>query len=263
MSALGLLILVFVLLCAGAAAGFFVSSRLPERHRASDSMDVVQLAVGLLATFAAIVLGLLTSSVSSSYETAYERQGAFAGQLAQVDRCLRDYGPETKATRAKLRSYVAAVIVSTWPSEPAPADVAVPETNMRRTGEDPILTDLIDEIGIDTRSLQPMDRLRQSVAAACMGQYDDMVKSRWAVIEGVHGSISTPFYWILVAWLVVLFANFGLRARPNALNVIVIGLCAISISTAVFVIVDMDNPYGGLFGISSEAMRNALADMMR
>jgi hypothetical protein len=54
---------------------------------------------------------------------------------------------------------------------------------MRRTGEDPILTDLIDEIGIDMRSLQPTDRLRQSVAAACMAQYDDMVKSRWAVVN--------------------------------------------------------------------------------
>jgi len=260
---LWLLILVFVLLCAGAAAGFFVSSRLPERHRAPESMDVVQLAVGLLATFAAIVLGLLTSSVSSGYETAYQTQAAFAGQLAQLDRCLRDYGPETQATRAKLRTYVAAVIVSTWPSEPAPADVAVPYTNMRRTGEEPILTNLIDEIGIETRSLEPTDRLRQSMAAACMGQYDEMIKSRWAVIESVHGSISTPFYWLLVAWLVILFASFGLRAPPNALNVIVIGLCAISISTAVFVIVDLDHPYGSLFGISSEAMRNTLVDMMR
>jgi hypothetical protein len=263
MSALGLVILVFVLLCGGAAAGFFVSLRLPERHRAPESMDVVQLAVGLLATFAAIVLGLLTSSVSSGYETAYQTQGAFAGQLAQLDRCLRDYGPETQATRAKLRSYVAAVVVSTWPSEPAPAGVAIADTNMRRTGEDPVLTNVIDEIGIETRSLQPTDRLRQSVAAACMSQYDDMVKSRWVVIEGAHGSISTPFVWILVAWLVILFAGFGLRAPPNALNVIVIGLCAVSISTAVFVIVDLDQPYGGLFGVSSEAMRNALADMMR
>ena len=260
---LWLLILVFALLCAGAAAGFFVSARLPERHRAPESMDVVQLAVGLLATFAAIVLGLLTSSVSSRYEIACQTQGAFAGQLAQLDRCLRDYGPEAQATRAKLRGYVAAVIVSTWPSEPAPADVVVPDTNMRRTGEDPVLTNLIDEIGMDARSLQSSDRLRQSVATACVGQYDDMVKNRWAVIEGVHGSISTPFYWILIAWLVILFASFGLRAPPNALNVIVIGLCAISISTAVVVIVDLDQPYGGLFGVSSEAMRNALADMMR
>jgi hypothetical protein len=83
------------------------------------------------------------------------------------------------------------------------------------------------------------------------------------VIEGIHGSISAPFYWVLVFWLVILFASFGLRAPPNTMSIMVIGLCGISVTIAVFVILDMDIPYGGLFGISSESMRNAFADMMR
>jgi hypothetical protein len=82
------------------------------------------------------------------------------------------------------------------------------------------------------------------------------------VIEGVRGSISTPFYWVLVFWLVILFASFGLRAPPNSMSVTVIGLCgALSLAAAVFVILDMDRPYEGLFGIPSTSMRNALADM--
>jgi hypothetical protein len=83
------------------------------------------------------------------------------------------------------------------------------------------------------------------------------------VIEGVHGSISAPFYWVLVFWLAILFVSFGLRAPPNALNVIVIVMCAVSVSSAIFVIRDLDVPYGGLFGVPSEPMRHALVDMMQ
>ena len=68
---------------------------------------------------------------------------------------------------------------------------------------------------------------------------------------------------MLVFWLVILFASFGLRAPPNLVIVSIIGLCALSVTSAVFVILDMDRAYGGLFGIPSTAMRNALADMMR
>jgi hypothetical protein len=79
----------------------------------------------------------------------------------------------------------------------------------------------------------------------------------------VHGSISAPFYWVLAFWPALLFATFCLTAPPNPLVVTVIALCALSISVVVFVILDLDEPYRGLFGVSGTSMRNALADTMR
>jgi hypothetical protein len=257
-------LLVFVLLCAAACAGFFVNARLPERHRSRDSIELIQLLMGLLVTFTAIVLGLLTTSVKSGFEAAYDARGTYAGELAQLDRCLRTYGPETQAARQQLHSYAAAIIASTWPSEPPPKGVSYPDTaHMPQTGEDSVLAELINDVGVAVRSLQPSDTFHRNEASACAEQYNDMIKSRWIVIEGVHRSISAPFYWVLVFWLVILFACFGLRAPPTRLSLIVIALCALSVSSAIFVILDMDLPYGGLFGISSESMRNALADMTR
>jgi hypothetical protein len=261
---LGSSFFLLMLLCAGAAIGFFVNSRLPEKHKSLDSIELVRLAITLLVTFTAIVLGLLTTSVKSGFDVAYNARGAYAGQLAQFDRCLRNYGPETQHMREQLRSYVAAVIASTWPSEPPPAGVAFPDpTHMPRTGEVPALAEIMNDIGFGLHSLQPSDALHRNLMSACEGEFSELLRRRWAVIEGLHNSISTPFYWILVFWLVVLFASFGLRAPPNTMSIIVIGLCGISVTIAVFVILDMDVPYGGLFGISSESMRNALADMMR
>jgi len=261
---LGSAIFLFFLLCASAAVGFFANSRLSEKHRSPDSVALVQLGITLLVTFAAIVLGLLTTSVKSGFDAAYNARGAYAGQIAQLDRCLRNYGPETQKMREQLRSYVAAVIASTWPEESPPPGVPYPDTsNMARTGENSVLAGLMNDIGFQLHSLQPTDQLHKNLMSACNDDFSELISRRWAVIEGVRPSISTPFYWMLVFWLVILFSSFGLRAPPNSMSVIVIALCAISVTIAVFVILDMDDPYGGLFGIPSTSMRNALVDMMR
>ena len=253
-----------VLLCASAGAGYLVKSRLPERHRSRDSIELVQLSVTLLATFAAIVLGLLTTSVKAGFDAAYTARGTFASQLAQMDQCLRDYGPETAPIRAQLQSYVAAVIASTWPDEKPPANISYPDTaGMPLVGESRVLGGIINAVGREVQALQPTDPVRQRILNACAQQYSDLIKSRWAVIEAARPSISTPFYWVLVFWLMILFASLGLTAPPDALTAIVIALCVISVTVDVFVILDLDLPYGGLFGIPSTSMRDALADMTR
>ena len=251
-------------LCAAAGAGYVVRSRLPERHRSRESVELVQVSITLLATFAAIVLGLITTSVKSGYDAAYTARGVYAAQLAQMDQCLRDYGPETAPIREELKAYVATVIASTWPHEPPPTGVRYPEaSHLPLTGESPMLGAIINKVGEQVRLLQPKDALQRSLQADCAQQYSDLVKSRWTVIEEARASISPPFYWVLVVWLVILFACLGLSAPPDAMTVMVVALAAISISIAVFVILDLDLPYEGLFGIPSTSMRNALADMMR
>jgi hypothetical protein len=257
-------LIVFVVLCASAALGFYVHPRLPEKHRSADSIALVQLVVMLLVNFTAIVLGLLTTSVKAGYDSAYAARSDDAAQIVQLDRCLRDYGPETEPIRAQLRGYVAAVIASTWPDEPRPAGVAYPNTSdLPQFGEAPRLSDVLNGVGLKIRSLQPASPLQTKVVVACEGQFRDVLKARWKVIEGERASISPPFYWVLVFWLAILFGAFGLTANPNRMIVVVIALCALSVTLAVFVILDLDQPYGGLFGIPSAPMRSGLADMMR
>lgn len=257
-------VLLFVILCASSALGFFVHPRLPERHRSAQSMALVQLAISLLVTFTAIVLGLMTTSVKAGFDDAYKARGGYAAQLAQMDRCLRDYGPDTAPIRADLRGYAAAVIASTWPDEPPPKGVTYPDTaGMPLTGEVPVLANIINDVGLKTRSLLPADQLHTNLLSACLEDYHDLVQARWKVIEGARGSISAPFYWVLVFWLALLFGTFSLTAPPNPMVVTVVALCALSVSVIVFVILDMDQPYGGMFGVPSTSMRNALADMMR
>jgi len=255
-------VIVFVAMCASAAFGTFVHRRLPQRHRSPESLDIVRFAITLLLTFTAIVLGLLTTSVKSGFDAAYDARSADAAQLVQLDRCLRDYGAETTFIRNQLQGYVATVIASTWPDEPRPVGLNYPDpSGMPKIGESPLLSTLLSSVGHEIRALQPANALQRTVAADCDAQYHSVIEARWKVIEGARPSISPPFYWVLVTWLAILFAAFGLTARPNAMVVTVTVLCAFSIALAVFVLLDLDEPYGGLFGIPSNAMRHALDDM--
>jgi hypothetical protein len=91
---------------------------LPEHHRARETLELMQITIGLLVTFAALALGLITASVKQAYDTAALDRQRYALQLTLLDQCLRDYGPDATKARADIRSYTAAVIASTWRDEP-------------------------------------------------------------------------------------------------------------------------------------------------
>jgi hypothetical protein len=256
--------LLFALLIASAGIGSYLRIRLPAPHRSGETMDFLRIVTALLVTFTALVLSLLLASVRSAYDTAYRDRAHYAASLAELDQCMRDYGPELAATRTKLHGYTAAVIVSTWPGEPLPTGVAVPDTeDIPRLGEAPTLATLMNDIGLQIAALDPSDAVHKALAARCTGDFANVMTARWTVIEDVHGSLSPPFAGVLMFWLMLVFLSFGLQAPRNLLAGVVIAIAIVSVTSVMFVILDLDLPYGGLFGIPSHSMRLALADMLR
>ena len=256
-------LIVFVALVGSATLGLFVRVRLPERHRTRETTELMQVTISLLVTFAALVLGLLTASVKQSYDKAYHDRREYAGQLVLLDTCLRDYGPKTDMARTQLRAYTAAVIASTWPSEPPPQGLSYPTTtNMPRTGASPVLTRLVNRIGLEIAQVEPHDQIGTRMIALCISRFKRVEDARLDVVVDAQRGLFNPFYQILVFWLMIIFACFGLAAPPNVVSAVTIFLCALSLSSVVFVILDLSRPYGGLFSISSNAMREALAAMM-
>jgi hypothetical protein len=202
--------------------------------------------------------------VATQFQQASRNDGVFAGQLVELDQCLRDYGPETAHMRQQFRGYVAAVLVSTWPDEPPPKGISHPDMSKDPVlGEGVSLTALLNTIRTEFRELSPKNAVQERVLADCAAEFSSFLRSRWDIIEESTNTISLPFYGVLSIWLVILFASFGLIARFNPVSGIIIVLSALSIAVAVGVISDLDQPYGGLFSIPSTATRNALADMVR
>jgi hypothetical protein len=116
-TALGLM----VLLILASRAGLFVQGRLKEHHKSHDSAEAVRLIVLMMITLAALVLGLLLTSVKAdfdSYDDLYRRYGI---SLIRLDVRLREFGSAANPIRRTLRSYTAMVIWQSWPDETPPS----------------------------------------------------------------------------------------------------------------------------------------------
>ena len=91
--------------------------------------------------------------------------------------------------------------------------------------------------------------------------FDRVTDTRWRLIEEAHSTLSRPFFVMLTLWLILIFLSFGLIAPHNALALVMIGLGAVSISSSIYVIVDLDTPFTGQLVVPSDSMRDALAHM--
>jgi hypothetical protein len=201
----------FVLLCVSAGLGRYLHLRLPETYRSRETLEATQRVVGMLVTFAALVLGLLTASVKTTYDTAARDRRTHALQLIQLDHSLRDYGPEAESAREDIKNYTAAVIASTWRNEPPPAGVHYPDiSQMPVVGAAPVLADLLDQVGQKLRRLDPATPVQSRTAEDCRTTFRDVIRARLVVIEDAGASFSEPFFWILVFWLTIILVLFGL-----------------------------------------------------
>jgi hypothetical protein len=259
-------ILLLVLL-GGSALGVVARPFLSERHRSAETTDLIRLVVTMLVTFAALVLGLLTSSVKASFDAVDTDLRSFAINLIQLDRSLRQYGSEADTARALLRSYTAAAIASTWKTEPKPPGDYYPRQVSPPPNADSIestsLGDMLTTIEIDLRRLDLQNPMQRRLAPVILNQFERMTRMRWRLIEEAHSSISMPFYLVLTLWLVIVFASFGLSAPRNILSYITILLGALSIASVIYVILDLDTPFSGILMVSSQPMRDALTQLSR
>jgi hypothetical protein len=255
---------VFALLCGSTAMGFLLRSQLLDSSAQTGAIDSMNLVISFLVTITAIVIGLLINSTKSFIDATESRWAVFAGELIQLDQSLRNYGPESEAMRRKLQSFTAAGIVNFWRTDTIPADVTCPD--IRRFSRDEakhVLTDLLKRIELDIIQLMPSDPLHERLAADCFDQYKGFVRARWSLLLAPQNSLPAPFLRTLVLWLMIIFVCFGLRTPPNPLVAIMVALSATTLSSMMFAIIDIVDPYKGLYNISSKNMHQALGAMLK
>src|SRR5712675_3615081 len=109
--------ILFVVLVGAALFGRRVHRYLPEAHLSADSRDTIKLAMGLVATMTALVLGLLVSSAKGAYDTKRSEVIQMAAKVAFLDRVLGLYGQEAAEARAGIRETVEEAVRQMWPEE--------------------------------------------------------------------------------------------------------------------------------------------------
>ena len=172
--------------------------------------------------------------------------------MTTLDRLLARYGPETAEIRAGFKHAIAQRIERVWPSEGSGRAQLEPPAEFTLGTET-----LADRI----RALAPRNDSQQMLRTRALEVMESLLKDRWMVAGATSTSVPLPFLVILLFWLTVTFASFGLLAPRNTTILAVLFVCALSVSSAILLILEMDGPFDGVLKVSSSPLRYAHAHM--
>jgi hypothetical protein len=247
------LIAIITFICAFGAAllGAFVKDRLPAQHLSKESQDVVRLGMGLVATMTALLLGLVTASARSTFDAqdATVKNGVIS--ILTLDRQLARYGAETAPTRELLKTALQLRLESTWPSERSNSGY-----------EQTLPTTAIESIEDQVVALSPSTDAQRWFKAEALKMTADVLRGRWRLL-GSTSAIPPAFLMVVIFWLSVTFASFGLYAPRNGTVVAVLFMAAVSVGLALFLIAELDGPFDGWIRVSSAPVRFALENLGR
>jgi hypothetical protein len=244
-------LLVFVCAFGGAMLGMFIRRLLPEHDLGPESKEVVRAGMGLVATTVALVLGLLVFSAKSFFDSQTTEVTQIAANVVLLDRILAHYGPESADARAELQRSVSRLIDVLWSQDGSPSaniHLGTP------TGEA-----LLDKI----QELSPKDERQRSLQSQALSLVLQTGQTRFLIYEQRIVPVPTLLLILLIFWLIALFISFGLFAPPNLIIVVSLSVASAAICGAVFLIVEMYYPYGGLIQVSPAPLRAAIAQLGR
>jgi len=209
----------------------------------------VKLGMGLVGTMAALVLGLLVASAKGSYDLQSSELTQLSANVVLLDRVLAHYGPETKEARDLLRIVVARLLDQMWSKDGSSSAPSDPSS----ARGDPVFEKI--------QGLSPKDERQRSLQAQALNILIVLGQTRWSMYEQSVTSISMPLLIVLVLWLTIILGSFGLFAPANATVIASLCLSALSVSGAIYLILEMYTPYAGLIQVSSAPVRAALAHL--
>lgn len=228
-----------------ALIGMLLHVKLPDRHLDADSKDVIKLVMGLIGTMAALILGLLIASANSTYNEQSSALQSLSAKLVLLDRLLVFYGPEANGAREQLHDVVKAAHDRIWSP----------------LGLRPANLDAANRFAQKLQSLSPKTDAARLLQSRAMQVGESILQTRLLMSEQAGDAIPWPFLTVLVFWLYVLFLGFGLFARFNVTVTLSLLVGALSVSGAIFLILELSTPYQGFMQISDAPLRHALAQI--
>jgi hypothetical protein len=234
-----------------ALLGMFLHGRLPERHLDSESPDVVKLVMGLVATMAALVVGLLVASANTSHERQASELTSLSADIILLDQTLALYGPDAQAVRDRVREDVRRTHDAIW----SPTGVRVENMNSAA------LQKASGAKRVQVAALAPKTDAQQQLKNRAFALADSIAKSRLLMFESAKSAIPWPFLAVLIFWITTLFLGFGLLARFNVTVAATLFLGALSVAGAIFLILELNEPYRGILQVSDAPLRNAITQL--
>lgn len=248
MSSLEISFITLLCLSAGFLLGMWLQHLLPDHHLSKESQDTVKLGAGMVGTMAALILGLLVSSAKNTFDAMNMAVAQNGAAFIQLDQFLADYGPETKPIRDQLKISVAKQLDKVWGSSTSSG------IGLQAVEKGTVLSIL--QSGLQT--LAPQTDKQKYLLNQSLQICNNISQIRLLILEEQQQPVTPVFLVMLAFWLAVLFLSFGLFAPRNPTVLTVLLVCAFSVSSAVFLILEMSHPLNGLIKVSNAPMLKAL-----
>src|SRR5215468_3437417 len=249
MSALTVSAIIFLSTLGGIFLGALLRRTLPKHHLDEHAKDVVRLGVGLTATIAALVLGLLIAAAKGSFDTQSTHLKHITADLILLDKSLAQYGPEARPIREQMRSSVGPFADRLWHEKKT--GISGPfETNAEA-----------EQVYLAIQKLSPQHDLQRALQSRAAQLSNDLAQTRLLLFVESDSLVPAPFLAILAFWLVIIFASFSLFSPLNVTVFTCLSLFALSAACAIFLILELSQPFTGLLTISSAPLRNALGSL--
>jgi hypothetical protein len=244
-------LIVFVCVFGAALFGMLLRRVLPEHHLSSETKDTVKLAMGFVATMAALILGLLVASAKDSYDKESSGVTQMAAKVVYLDRLLANFGPSAKDVREVYRRDVERVMQRMWPDQASSESQLDPNASHA------------EELYAAMESLEAKSDLQSTLKSQAASMSLELGQMRWLEYEQAGTTISKPLLFILVFWTAVLFASFGTFAPSNGTVIVSLMLAALSVAGAIFLILELQTPFAGLLQIPNSSFLDALGHLGR
>jgi hypothetical protein len=239
----------FVAIFGGVLVGRLAAGRLSNRHLGAETQTAVTVSVAVIGTLSALVLGLMISAANTSFSARSDEIRQLSLQLIRMDRNLRRYGPEAEDVRTKLHAWAHVKIQQLFPEKGQPKPSSETAIVMLEDVQDLLLP------------LTPANERQKYLRTLCLTLSSQLIQARWSLEIRAGHSIPTPFLILLIFWLAIVFASFGLFAPANPTAMIALLLCSIAVAGGIVLIEDLDNPGSGFIQLPADSLRKALVEI--
>src|SRR3984957_15954363 len=229
--------------------GFYIQSLLPEAHTSDRSRDIIGGVVGLLTLLLALVLGLLIWTAYGVTNTQKTELQLLSARALDLDLEMKQYGPEGEHGRELMRTELVWAHEQFWGDESAMA--AAYEASYHNMGS---MSDFLSGLNPTT------DKKKQLLAPASQ-HYGAGGETRLLMSLQLVDPISWPLIITVIAWSCLLFCGFGLLSRRNWTTICVLALGASSVASAIFLILELSQPYTSLLRISPAGLEQVIVDL--
>jgi len=221
----------FAAIFGGVLLGLFVRRCLPGHHLSAETQSVITVSVAVIGTLAALVLGLMISAANTSFSKRSDEVRELSLQVIRVERNLRRYGPEADEARGRMRAWAAIKLEQLSPQEGKAPPTPQQGIEILESVQDALL------------ALTPKDERQTYLRTLCLTLSSTLIYERWSLEQHSGHSIPIPFLVLLIFWLAIVFASFGLFAPANPTTIFALFMCSVAVAGGIYLIEELDNPF--------------------